>query len=407
MSKRGLRKILLEKVDEILPRLIEMSDWMGRHPELGSEEYEASRLLSKELERHGFEVERGISGMPTAFRASYTAVGDRPKIAFLAEYDALPEIGHGCGHNIIGTAAVGAGIALRETLDEIPGTAIVLGTPAEEGRGPSAGSKRRMVEAGVFNDIDVAMMIHPTSVITRVNEGFLAVTSITIEFRGRTAHAAAFPHLGVNALNAAVLMYMAVHSNRQHLRRDANAVIHGIIKEGGVASNVIPDRAVLQFGVRSSDDGYIPELVEMVRSCAMGAAIATGCNVNIEVGPGLKSNLRNEPLEKLLYRVFMELGEEVEDPGLTAKRIPLASTDFSDVTHVVPGIHSMVSMGPKDVALHTREFAEATLTGRGHKAIEIGAKAMALAALELLLDPKLLEEVKETHREMITEPPQP
>jgi len=396
-----LRRLILEEVDEILPRLIELSDWMGRHPELGSEEHEASKRLSEELERRGFEVERGILGMPTAFRAYYSGVGPSPKIAFLAEYDALPEIGHGCGHNIIGTAGIGAGIALRRVLDEVPGTALVFGTPAEEGRGPSAGAKRRMSEAGVFDDVDVAMMIHPTSGITRVNEGFLAVTGIAVEFRGRMAHAAAFPHLGVNALNAAVLMYMAVHANRQQLKRGANAVIHGIIKEGGVASNIIPDRATLQFGVRSSDDDYIPELVEMVENCARGAALATGCEVHVEVRPGLKSNVRNQPLEGLLYRVFRELGEEVEPPEATSKRIPLASTDFSDVTHVVPGVHPMVSIAPEGVALHTREFAEATMTERGHKAIGIGAKAMALAALELLLDPRLLEEVKEAHRRVV------
>ena len=401
MARERLKKLILEEIDGILPRLIELSDWIAMHPELGSEEYEASKRLSEELERHGFKVERGILNMPTAFRASYSGVGPSPKIAFMAEYDALPEIGHGCGHNIIGTAAIGAGIALRRVLDEVSGTVFVYGTPAEEGRGPSAGAKRRMAEAGLFNDLDAAMMIHPTSGVTRVNEGFLAVTGITVEFRGRAAHAAAFPHLGVNALNAAVLMYMAVHANRQQLRRDANAVIHGVIKEGGVASNIIPDRAVLQFGVRSSDDSYIPELVEMVENCARGAALATGCEVHIEVKPGLKSNVRNEPLERLLYRVFRELGEEVEPPEITARRIPMASTDFSDVTHVVPGIHSMVSIAPEGVALHTREFAEATMTERGHKAIEIGAKAMALAALELLLSPKLLEEVKEAHRRAI------
>ena len=398
-----LRKLVLEEVDRLLPRLIELSDWIGMHPELGSEEYEASKRLSEELERHGFKVERGILNMPTAFRASYSGVGPTPRIAFMAEYDALPEIGHGCGHNIIGAAAIGAGIALRRALDEVSGTIFVYGTPAEEGRGPSAGAKRRMAEAGLFDDLDVAMMIHPTSGITRVNERFLAVTGITVEFEGRAAHAAAFPHLGVNALNAAVLMYMAVHANRQQLRRDANAVIHGIIREGGAASNIIPDRAVLQFGVRSSDDSYIPELVGMVENCARGAAIATGCKVHIDVRPGLKSNVRNEPLERLLYRILSELGEEVEPPELTARRIPMASTDFSDVTHVVPAIHPMISIAPEGVALHTREFAEATMTERGHRAIGIGAKAMALAALELILDPRLLEEVKEAHRRAISE----
>lgn len=394
LSRRELYEVIKNNVDRILPRLVELSDWIGRHPELGSEEYESSRLLAEELEKNGFLVKRGVLGMESAFRAMYKESPRGLRIAFLAEYDALPGVGHACGHNIIGTAAVGAGIVLKELLRSLPGEVLVVGCPAEEGHGPSAGAKRVMAEAGLFNDVDVAMMIHPTSGKTTVSERFLAVTGITIEFIGKAAHAAASPHSGVNALNAAVLTFMAVHANRQQLRRDANAVIHGIIKEGGLASNIIPDRSVLQFGVRSSDDSYIPELERMVENCARGAATATGCEVKVEVRPGLRSSLRNEPLERLFARVFKEIDEEIEDPTITAARPPRGSTDFSEVTHMVPGIHPMISIAPEGVALHSKEFAEAALSNMGHRGLEIGVKALAMAGMEILTSPELISEIR-------------
>jgi amidohydrolase len=397
VDKEALKESVKTEVDKILPRLIEMSDWIGKHPELGSEEYETSKLLVNELKKHRFDVETGLLGMDTSFRAAYKGKGDGPRIAFLAEYDALPGVGHACGHNIIGTAGIGAGIAVSKLLKDLPGEVVVLGTPAEEGHGPSAGAKRRMADADVFDDIDVAWMIHPTSGTSTVSDGFLAISGVSIEFKGKASHAAASPHLGVNALNAAMLTFMAVHANRQQLRRDANPVIHGIIKEGGVASNVIPDRAVLQFGVRSSDDSYVPELIKMVENSARGATIATGCEVKVESRPGLKSNIRDPPLEQLFVNLFKELGEEVEDPLVTAAKPPGGSTDFANVTHVVPGIHPMVSIAPEDVAGHSHEFAEATFTERGHRGLEIGAKAMAMAAVEILADPALLTEIKEAH----------
>jgi amidohydrolase len=397
-AKSNLKESVLAEVDKILPRLVEMSDWIGNHPELGSEEYESSKLLIDELERHGFEVERKLLGMETAFRATYMGKPGGPRVAFLAEYDALPGAGHGCGHNIIGTAGIGAGIAVSKLISNLAGEVVVLGTPAEEGHGPSAGAKRQMVEAGVFGNIDVAMMIHPTSGVTSLSMGFLAISGVHIVFKGKSSHAAASPHEGVNALNAAVLTFMAVHANRQQLRRDANPVIHGIITEGGLASNIIPDRAALSFGVRSSDDSYIPELIRMVENSARGAALATGCEVEITTSTGLKSNIRNGPLEQLFYRIFKELGEDVEDPVITAAKPPGGSTDFADVTHVVPGIHPMVAIATKDVVSHNYEFAKATFTERGHRGLEMGAKAMAAAGIELLVDQEILEEIKKAHK---------
>ncbi len=191
-------------------------------------------------------------------------------------------------------------------MEKLPGEVWVIGTPAEEGHGPYGGSKVKMSKGGVFDDVDVSYMIHPMTGMSMVSGNFLAVSSVKLVFTGKTAHAAADAHNGQNALNAAMVTYMAIHANRQGLRRDANAVVHGIVTEGGLASNIIPDRAVLQFGVRSSDDTYIPELIEMVVNSAKGAAMATNCTVKHSISTGLKSNIQNKGLEKLFQRMFEE-----------------------------------------------------------------------------------------------------
>jgi amidohydrolase len=391
-----LRKKVKDEVDALIPRLVEMSDWIGTHPELGSEEVEASKLLAGELGKHGFKVKLGVLGMPTAFKAVYRGKGKGPRIAFLCEYDALPGVGHGCGHNIIGTSGLGAGIAVSKLMKELPGEVWVVGTPAEEGHGPSSSAKKKMAEAGFFEGVDAVMMMHPMGNSTAtVATGFLAIIGIRIEYAGKTAHAAADPQNGLNALNAAVLCFMAIHANRQQLRRDANPVVHGIITEGGLASNIIPDRAVLQFGVRSSDDTYIPTLVEMVKNSAKGAAIATGCEVKVTVSPGLKSNVRNPPLEKLFVKAYKELGIAAEDPEYTAAQPPGGSTDFTDLSHIVSGMHTMLGFTKANITGHSRDLCAATLTEEGHKAIEIGAKVLAIAGIEVLTDAKLRTEIKE------------
>ena len=393
-------KVLKDKVkgdvDAIMPRLIEMSDWIGKHPELGSEEVEASKLLAAELDNHGFKLEMGVLGMPTAFKAVIKGKGKGPKIAFLSEYDALPGIGHGCGHNMIGTSGLGAGIAVSKLMKGLPGEVWVVGTPAEEGHGPSSGAKKRMAEAGFFKGVDAVLMMHPMgNSKATVATGFLAITGIRIEYAGRTAHAAADPQNGLNALNAAVLCFMAIHANRQQLKRGANPVVHGIITEGGLASNIIPDRAVLQFAVRSSDDSYIPTLVQMVENSAKGAAIATGCEVKVIVSSGLKSNVRNPPLEKLFVKAYKELGIEAEDPDFTAAQPPGGSTDFTDLSHFVPGMHTMLGFTKADITDHSRELCAATMTEEGHRGIEIGAKVLGLAGVEVLTDEKLRAEINE------------
>ncbi len=388
-------KKVQDEADKILPELKKVKDEIGRNPELGSEEEKSSELLVGLLRGHGFEIEYPFFGMHTAFKAVKKGKESGSVIAICAEYDALPGVGHGCGHNIIGTAGIGAGIAVSKLLDELPGEVWVIGTPAEEGHGPYGGSKVRMAEQGVFEGVDVSYMIHPMTGTSMVTGNFLAVSGITMKFKGKTAHAAADAHNGQNALNAAILTYMAIHANRQQLRRDANPVVHGIVTEGGLASNIIPDKAVLKFGVRSSDDTYIPELVEMVVNSAKGSALATNCELEYTVSAGLKSNLQNDGLEKLFIKIFEALGHEYRDPVAVAKMPPGGSTDFSDVTHVVAGIHPMIGLTNKPMAMHSKEFAAVTMTPEGDKGLEVGVKALAMASVELFTNPGTLAEIKD------------
>ena len=394
VDKEALKNQVIMESEKVFPELKKLKDEIGKNPELGSEEEKSSKLLVDSLKEHGFEVEYPFFGMHTAFKAVYKGIKPGPRIAILAEYDALPGVGHGCGHNIIGTAGIGAGIAVSKLMKELPGELWVIGTPAEEGHGPYGGAKVKMAKAGVFDEVDVSYMIHPMTGPSEASGNFLAVSGVEITFKGKTAHAAADAHNGANALNAAMITYMSIHANRQQLRRDANAVVHGIITEGGLASNVIPDRAVLKFGVRSSDDTYIPTLVEMVKNSARGAAIATGCEVEFATSAGLKSNIQNKRLEKLFLGIWDELGHEYKDPVEVAIKPPGGSTDFADVSHVVPGIHPMIGITKDEMPMHSAQFAACTMTPSGDEGLIIGIKSMAMASVEILTDPELLTEIK-------------
>lgn len=391
----SLKTLVKKESDKLLAELKQAKDLIGENPELGSEEEKSSKILVDLLVKHGFEVEYPFFGMHTAFKAVKKGKAEGPTVAIQAEYDALPGVGHGCGHNIIGTAGVGAGIAVGKLMDKLPGEVWVLGTPAEEGHGPYGGSKVKMSKEGVFKDVDVSYMIHPMTGKSMVSGNFLAVSSVKLVFTGKTAHAAADAHNGQNALNAAMVTYMAIHANRQQLRRDANAVVHGIVTEGGLASNIIPDRAVLQFGVRSSDDTYIPELIAMVVNSAKGAAMATNCTVQHSISTGLKSNIQNKGLEKLFQRMFEELDHEYMDPVEVAILPPGGSTDFADVTHVVPGIHPMIGLDVEPMPMHSKQFAAASMTPEGDKALETGVKSLAMATVEIMTKPELLKEIRE------------
>ena len=395
-SLEELKRLVREAVEGQRERLYAISRWLYENPELGSEEFKAAELLTGELERQGFRVERGLLGMPTAFCASYRGRGrgEGPRVAVLAEYDALPGVGHGCGHNLIAASAVGAGTAASRVMGELDGEVMVVGTPAEEGRGPSAGSKVVMAEKGFWDDVDAAIMLHP-SIRWSIGDPSLGIWTVKMEFEGRTSHAAASPHKGVNALNAATLAYVATHMLRQEARRDANLVIHGIISEGGLASNIIPDRAVCDFGVRSSDNDYLEQMVEKVVRCAEGAALATGAKVKVTKRRLYRMKKINEPLVELLWSNYKTLGVDLIDWRESIGGMPMASTDFGDVSRRTPAAGSYIKIAEEGTPGHSREFADASVTPGGLKAMIVGTKAMAMTVVDLLTGPENVKRARE------------
>ena len=417
------KKLVCDEVDSLSERLIEISDWLYANPEYGCEEFEASKLLSCELEEHNFKVEKPFLGMPTAFKGTFKGKSKGPKVAFLGEYDALEGVGHGCGHNIIGTAAIGSGIALSKIMNNFQGEIIVLGCPAEENRkgGPPGGwpcqsSKAIMSANGVFDDIDVALMVHPTSGLTMVNPDTLISQFIDIVFRGKTAHAAGNPWTGRNAMQAAVLFINGVNAIRQQFRRGKpyTPVTHWVITEAGTAGNVIPDLAKCYGGIRSQDRDYLEKMLGMVRDCAKGAALMTGCEeeVILRPGGGLYSQPGSEPREslfsnlyltELIYQNFLDLGVETEDWRITARRDPHGGTDFSNVSRRVPSIHPIISISKKVLAGHSIEIAEATTSLEGHNALINGTKALAMTAVDLFAKSDHLINAKKTHLMVIDE----
>jgi amidohydrolase len=389
-----LKKEVKKTVDEKRDLLESIARYLYENPELGSEEFKAFEFLTETLEDHGFSVEKGVYGMPTAFVASYKGKCDGPRVAVLAEYDALPGVGHGCGHNLIAASAIGAGIAASKAVKDLSGEVFVIGTPAEEGHGPSGGSKVIMANKGVFDDIDGVIMLHP-STSWGVGNQALGISKCRMVFKGQTSHAAASPHLGKNALNAATLAYTATHMLRQEARRDANLVIHGIIEEGGEAMNIIPDRAVLDFGVRSSDQEYLDEMVDKVARCGEGAAYAMGVEVEIEKNRFYASKKLNYPLIRTLWENYKELGAPVKDWKESVKAMPMASTDYGDVSQKTPAAGSYIGIAPEGTPGHSIKLADATMTKEGLDALNVGAKALGMTLVELLANPEILEEAKE------------
>jgi len=395
MTDVDRRKDMVKKtVDEERPLLEDIARYLYENPELGSEEFKAFERLTGVLEDHGFEVERGLYGMPTAFKASIKGGAEGPRVAVLAEYDALPGVGHGCGHNLIAASAVGAGIAAGKAVSGLAGEVLVVGTPAEEGHGPSAGSKVVMADNGFFDDIAAVVMLHPGS-RWGVGGQSLGIHQLEMVFKGQTSHAAASPEKGRNALNAATLCYVATHMLRQEARRDVNLVIHGIIPEGGMASNIIPDRAVCSFGVRSSDEEYLEEMVGRVARCAEGAAHAMGVEVEVTRRKLYSSKKINVPLVRTLWGNYEALGAPVRDWRESITAMPMASTDFGDVSQVAPVAGSNIASAPEGTPGHSVQLAEATMTKQGLDAMVLGAKALGMTLVELLAKPEILREAKE------------
>ncbi|KIX15779.1 amidohydrolase [Dethiosulfatarculus sandiegensis] len=370
-----------EQVENLAPELEDISRKMYDNPECAYEERESSRLAAQFLEGHGFDVELGAGKVETAFLAKPKgAKPTEPKIAFLAEYDALPKIGHGCGHNLIACATLGAAAALLEVRPDLAGSFMVVGTPAEEG----GGGKALLAEAGIFEGVSASFMFHPGQTY-HLGSGSLGRIKARVEFFGQSSHAAATPEKGVNALDAVVLAYNNISALRQQLPSDVR--IHGIIENGGEAPNVIPDYTSSLYYIRTINKEYLDILFKKFQDCCQGAALATGCRAEVKVlGPSLDPMKRNRALEEAWKNNMKPLGLEPD-----YSEIGIGSTDLGNVSQLMPVVQPYLPICGAETSFHTVEFAEATQSDKGKKAVMDAAKLLAMTALDYLASEELQE----------------
>ena len=368
-----MKELLFNEGQNLKEVLCEISEYIYHNPELGNQEFKSSEKLISFLEEHNFIVEREFLGLKTAFRAVYDSNKPGLTVGYLCEYDALPEIGHGCGHNMIGTMSAGAGVILSKILDQVGGRVIVYGTPAEE----TDGAKVIFAEQGVFEELDAAMMLHPSDK-TCASGTSTAIYPLQFRYKGKTAHAASCPQDGINALNSVIQLFNGIDALRQHVTSDVR--MHGIITNGGVAANIVQDEAVAQFYFRAARKETVMELVEKVKNIAQGAALMTGATLEMERFELPYDDLRtHENLSEAFNENLRILGiediEENEDFG---------SSDIGNVSHIVPTIHPNIGISNCRVIGHSREMAGATISELGHERLLIGTLALAYTGYDVL-----------------------
>jgi len=369
-----MKDLLYKFGQEIKNEICEISDFIYHNPELGNQEFKAAEKLAQFLATNGFAVEQGVLGIATAFTATFDSGKPGREVAFLCEYDALPEIGHACGHNIIGAMSAGAGVILSKVLCETGGKVHVFGTPAEE----TNGAKVTMAEKGLFDGITAAMIIHPSSE-TRESGTSSAMEALQFAYRGLTAHAAGCPEEGINALNAVIQLFNGIDALRQHVTTDVR--MHGIIAKGGVAANIVPDEAVAQFYIRAATKETLAAVKKQVLDVANGAALMTGATLAVSNYELSYDNLKTNALLMAAYNNNLQsLGiKEILPPSKGA-----GSSDIGNVSNALPTIHPYIAICDKSVIGHTREFAEATITPFAHEQMLIGTLTLAYTGLDVL-----------------------
>lgn len=381
-----LQEAILRAAQEVFPQALELSRKIHAHPELRFEEFKASAWLADALEQAGFVVQRGVGSLPTAFIARLTR-NPGPNIALLAEYDALEGLGHACGHNLIGSMSVGAGMALAQAnLDGLLGTISVIGCPAEEG----GGGKAILLEAGAFAGVDAAFIIHPYDQ-NLLHTAYLARVAYDITYLGVPAHAADSPHEGINALDAANLFFAGLNALRQQVTPDVR--MHGIITHGGDAPNIIPKEARVRVFVRAAQAEYLHKLIPRVRGVIEGAAMMTGCKVEVQDYSPAYLDMRSNPV---LMEVFRQNSEQLGRTFAPSKTEGGASTDVGNVSHALPTLHPTYFIG--QAKPHTEAFAQAAISPEGEQCLQDGIAALALSVATLLEQPQLVQAAWEAHR---------
>ena len=396
-SNSALTETATKAIDAAREELFGIALDIHAHPELNYQEFHAAKLLSDTLEAHDFAVERGIGGVETAFRATLEGgAGDGPTVAVLAEYDALPEIGHGCGHNLIAMAGLGAGLGVQANMKNLPGRLVVIGTPAEEG----GGGKIKLLEAGVFDGVDICLSSHPSSNRTIIpqdipmNESWsLAMVGFRYIYHGKAAHAAAAPEEGINALNSLIHLFTGIDALRQHLREDTR--IHGIITDGGLAPNVVPEFAAANFMLRCRDRNYLSDvIVGKVLKIAEGAALITGATLEVEpYYPFYENVLPNAVLAENFRANAEAVGMRIDAPT-GGRRGSGASTDFGNVSQVLPSLELRYAVSETPVPSHSRQMTETAITETALSSALNVAKVLSLTAGDFLRDPARLKEAQ-------------
>ena len=396
-SNSALTETATRAIDAAREELFGIALDIHAHPELNYQEFHAAKLLSDTLEAHDFAVERGIGGVETAFRATLEGgAGDGPTVAVLAEYDALPEIGHGCGHNLIAMAGLGAGLGVQANMKNLPGRLVVIGTPAEEG----GGGKIKLLEAGVFDGVDICLSSHPSSNRTIIPQDIpmdeswsLAMVGFRYIYHGKAAHAAAAPEEGINALNSLIHLFTGIDALRQHLREDTR--IHGIITDGGLAPNVVPEFAAANFMLRCRDRNYLSDvIVGKVLKIAEGAALITGATLEVEpYYPFYENVLPNAVLAENFRANAEAVGMRIDAPT-GGRRGSGASTDFGNVSQVLPSLELRYAVSETPVPSHSRQMTETAITETALSSALNVAKVLSLTAGDFLRDPARLKEAQ-------------
>ena len=379
----------LSCIDSHKEELKSLSHEIWKNPEVGSEEHKSHAIITDYLESKGFKVERKYCGVPTAFRATAGKPG-ATNVCFICEYDALPGIGHACGHNLIAEAGVAAGLGLKDAIElgGLDGRVTVMGTPDEEGNG----GKIELLEKGAFKGVDIAMMVHP-SPITAIHNQYLATCEIVVTYTGKAAHAAAFPWEGINALDAAVMAYNAISTLRQQMKPDWR--VHGIITKGGVKPNIIPETSSLIYWMRAPTRNELKYFRSKVIACFKGAAMATNCTVDITDGRFNYENVLTNPiLGKIYEKHLRSFGYHDIIP-----KVPGGSTDMGNVSHVIPSIHPEYAIGDGISTYHTASFTGVSNEADSHDKTLLAAKAMVLTSIEALQSKSLLAEIKKIFEE--------
>jgi amidohydrolase len=387
----ALQQRILDRIDREAGSLVRLSKFIHANPEIAMEEHKASAACAEFVAERRFDVTTNVADLPTAF-ASKFGPGGGGHVGFLSEYDALPGLGHGCGHNLIAIAGIAAAIGLSEVVDEVGGTVSLFGTPAEE----AVGGKIFMAQAGVFNGLDAALGAHPgtseAACPTVEGSGLaLACREVVIKFHGQAAHAAADPYNGINALNALIEVFNGINALRQHVRSDAR--MHGVITDGGFAANVVPDYAAGSFMIRAATLSYMDELVEKVKAIAEGAALITGARLEwIHPSPANADMVTNYTLARVLGKYSKQVG--LEQPEAKAEEAS-GSTDWGNVSYVVPSVETSYPILDGVCTWHSMDVVRASDSEMGYANTLLVAKAMALAGLDILRDETLRMNVRE------------